>query len=66
MYIGNFGYFNQDTKRQYAIGSPRGTKTRTGTVYIADYDGTENLNYLQELTPTGKDIIFKPLRSSFK
>jgi hypothetical protein len=51
---GDFGYFNQVTKRQYAIGSPRGAKSRTGKVYIAEYDdGSQQLNYLQTLTPNG-------------
>ena len=52
---GHFGYFNQGSKRQYVIGSPRGAPSRTGKVYIAEYDeGTKQLNYLQTLIPYGK------------
>ena len=52
-HLGNYGYFNPATKRQYAIGSPRGAKSRTGSVYIVEYEETENFRHLQKLTPSG-------------
>ena len=52
---GNFGYFAQSKRRQYAISAPRGNTERSGVVYIVEYsDGNENLGFIQKLTPTGK------------
>ena len=51
---GNFGYFAQSKRRQYAISAPRGNTERSGVVYIVEYsDGNENLGFIQKLTPTG-------------
>ena len=57
IHLGNYGYFNPAAKTQYAIGSPRGAKSRTGAVYIVEYDGTENFRHLQKLIPSGMIII---------
>ena len=51
---GNFGYFAQSKRRQYAVSAPRGNTDRSGVVYIVEYtDGDENLGFIQKLTPTG-------------
>ena len=63
LHIGEFGYFTEAKRRQYAIGSPRGTTDsygvgnelrRTGKVYITQQDETNDFDYIQTISPRGK------------
>ena len=50
LHKGNYGYKTEYAdERQYGIGSPRGEASRSGSVFVVQFSGTENLKYLQKL-----------------
>ena len=76
MYPGEFGYYYatpywEAKRRNYAIGSPRGTTDtygvgnelrRTGKVYITQEDETNDFDYIQTISPRGKYKIWHACR----